>query len=129
MFQNPSPIVSDSTLPTAFFRHKIPQLGVCTADGGSGLTRIDQVQRFFADPSAHCVGYDDRFSKNVAAMKVDAAAELALSGETELSAPTCSALLVSERERERNRPGKSCVASLFQGIWKGNSCFSTDGMT
>lgn len=127
MFQNPSPIVSDSTLPTPLFRHKIPQLGVCTADGGSGLTRIDQVQRFFADPSAHCVGYDDRFSKNVAAMKVDAAAELALSGETELSAPTCSALLVSERERERNRPGKSCVASLSKVFGRATVVFLRTG--
>lgn len=42
---------------------KCQQLGVCTADGSSELTGTEHVQRFFADPSAHCVGYGDRLTK------------------------------------------------------------------
>lgn len=33
------------------------QLGVCTANGSLGLNALEHVKRFFADPSAHCVGY------------------------------------------------------------------------
>lgn len=124
-----------------------PQVGVCTADGSSGLTGLERVRRFFADPSAHCVGYGDRLPNNATAAtaaattsaagvataterehdardgnadgivarhpdialaaaeasrsKVAAGAEPPLSGKTELSPPTCPALLVSERETER----------------------------
>ncbi|CAM9145497.1 unnamed protein product, partial [Pylaiella littoralis] len=30
------------------------ELGICTVDGSLGLTAIEHVQKFFADPSAHC---------------------------------------------------------------------------
>jgi len=39
------------------------QLGVCTAEGSSGLAAIEHVRQFFADPSTHCVGYGDRLTK------------------------------------------------------------------
>lgn len=53
---------------------KIPQLGVCTADGSSGLTGMEHIQHFFADPSTHCVGYGDRLTKNVTATATSASA-------------------------------------------------------
>lgn len=33
------------------------KLGVCTSDGSLDLTADEQIDRFFVDPAAHCVGY------------------------------------------------------------------------
>lgn len=60
---------------------------MCTTDGSSGLTGIEHVERFFADPSAHCVGYGARMTKSMAAPPAATSSPAAAATATKSDAP------------------------------------------
>ena len=48
------------------------QLGICTVDGSLGLSAGEHIERFYADPAAHCVGYGRMIRQSTATSDVGA---------------------------------------------------------